>query len=77
MGSSEHKAWEIDRETKSRALRSCILVLAFREPTKTLSAAELKGALASEFADLTVAQIAYHLAQLQDAGLVNRPLPGG
>lgn len=76
MGPGEHGGWVAGSETISRAfrnpLRVHILALIFREPTKIFSAAELKRALAGEFKSLRIAQVAYQLAQLQDAGLVVR-----
>ncbi len=59
-------------------LRIRILECAERErATASLSASDLKVALQHDVMGLTTSQVAYHLAQLRDAGLLARPGQGG
>lgn len=56
-------------------LRLRILEYSYRMPAhKDLSASGLTEALASDFANLRVGEVAYQLRQLQDAELLPRPV---
>lgn len=76
MGSKKNRGRETVLRALDHPIRIRICELSLREPSRVLTASDLKETLAREFKDLEVRQVAYHLAQLQDADLLPRPIRG-
>lgn len=72
MSGKPHREAEAQVRALRHPLRLHILHLASLEPAKSLSARALTKSLKSDYPDLKVPQVAYHLDRLRDAGLVPR-----